>query len=48
LPWLNPGTDKWAKAVEALRTGYTIDKIKAKYQISKENETELLNLSELA
>lgn len=48
LPWLNPGTEKWEKAVEALQQGYTMDKIKAKYQITKANETQLLNQLELA
>jgi hypothetical protein len=43
LPWLNPGTDKWAKVLDALRQGYTMDQVKTKNQISKENETRLLN-----
>ena len=47
LPWLNPNTEKWTKAVEALQQGYTMDKIKAKYQITKANETQLLNQLEL-
>jgi hypothetical protein len=47
LPWLNPNTEKWTKALEALQQGYTIDKIKAKYQITKANETQLLNQLEL-
>lgn len=41
--WLNPGTDKWAKAVEALKGVYTLPQIKQKYRLSKENEEKLLN-----
>lgn len=43
LPVLMPGTEKWAKVLEALKQGYTMDQIKSKNQISKENETRLLN-----
>lgn len=44
--WLNPNTEKWNKAVESLRSGLvTIDQIKGKYSLSKENETKLINES---
>lgn len=43
LPWLNPGTDKWAKAVEYLKKpDGKIDEIKKKYAISKPNEAKLI------
>jgi hypothetical protein len=45
-PWLNPNTEKWSSAIEALRGGYDLAVIKKKYNISKENETKLLNESE--
>jgi hypothetical protein len=37
-PWLNPKTDKWTSAIQALIDGYDLAVIKKKYQISKENE----------
>jgi len=46
--WLNPKTEKWSSAIEALRGGYDIAVIKKKYNISKENETRLLNELEQA
>jgi len=46
LPWLNPGTEKWTKAVEAIQSGYTVGKIKEKYKLSKENEALLLDQAE--
>lgn len=42
-PWLNPKTEKWNSAIQALIDGYDIGVIKKKYNISKENETKLLN-----
>jgi hypothetical protein len=48
LPVLMPGTEKWAKVLEALKQGYTMAQIKSKNQISKENETRLLNELEQA
>ena len=48
LPWLNPGTEKWEKVLDALRQGYTMAQVKTKNQISKENETKLLNELEQA
>jgi hypothetical protein len=39
--WLNPGTEKWASAIQALVDGYNLDVIKKKYQLSKENELKL-------
>lgn len=44
--WLNPNTEKWNKALESLRNGLvTIEQIKSKYSISKENEAKLINES---
>lgn len=48
LPVLMPGTEKWAKVLEALKQGYTMTQIKSKNSISKENETRLLNELEQA
>lgn len=43
-PWLNPNTETWSKAVEALKMGTTtIENIKKKYAISKPNEEKLLS-----
>jgi hypothetical protein len=42
-PWLNPNTEKWSSAIQALVDGFDISVIKKKYNISKENETKLLN-----
>lgn len=42
-PWLNPKTEKWSSAIQALIDGYDLEVIKKKYNISKENETKLLN-----
>jgi hypothetical protein len=39
--WLNPGTDKWNLAIQALVDGFNLDVIKKKYQLSKENELKL-------
>lgn len=37
--WLNPNTETWTKAVEAMKTGSTtLDKIKVKYSLSVKNE----------
>ena len=43
LPLLTPGTEKWAKVLEALKNGYTMTQIKSKNYITKENEERLLN-----
>jgi hypothetical protein len=43
LPWLNPGTDQWQKAVTALKGQYKMADIKKKYRLSKENEEKLQN-----
>jgi hypothetical protein len=48
LPVLMPGTEKWAKVLDALKQGYTMEQIKSKNQISKETETKLLNELEQA
>jgi hypothetical protein len=39
--WLNPGTEKWNSAIQALIDGFNLDVIKKKYQLSKENELKL-------
>jgi hypothetical protein len=39
--WLNPGTEKWASAIQALVDGFNLEVIKKKYQLSKENELKL-------
>lgn len=39
--WLNPNTPQWSKAIEFLSGEGTIEKIKSKYNISKENEEKL-------
>lgn len=41
-PWLNPNTDNWTKAVNALKGDYTIEDIEKKYKLSKENKVQLL------
>jgi hypothetical protein len=41
LPFLVPNTDKWKSAIKALNEGYTLPKIKEKYQITPENEIKL-------
>lgn len=41
-PWLNPKTDKWNSAIQALIDGYDLEVIKRKYMISKDNEILLL------
>lgn len=41
--WLNPDTKEWSKVLEALKGGFTIDQVKKKYNISKENQTKLEN-----
>ncbi len=44
LLWLNKGSAEWKMAVTAIREGVrTISDVKAKFQISKQNETDLLN-----
>lgn len=40
--WLNPNTKEWAKVQDAIKNGYTIEQVKKKYNISKENETKLI------
>jgi hypothetical protein len=37
-PWLNPKTEKWNSAIQALIDGYDLAVIKKKYNISKENQ----------
>lgn len=41
LQWLNAGTDKWKEALKFLKNGGTMDQIKKKYKLSKENEQKL-------
>ena len=38
LPELKPNTDNWEKVVKAIENGFTIEQIKKKYTITKENE----------
>jgi len=45
-PWLNPNTETWTKAVNALKNGSVlIEAIEKKYSISKENKEKLLSES---
>ena len=44
-PWLNPGTENWKNCIKAMSDGFTINDFKKKYNISKENESKLLNES---
>jgi len=37
-PELKPNTDNWVKVVKAIENGFTIEQIKKKYTITKENE----------
>ena len=39
--WLNPNTSRWDGAVKFIAEGGTIESIKAKYNISKDNEAKL-------
>lgn len=41
-PWLNENTKAWADVVTFLVGGGTMDKVKTKYAISKENEKKLI------
>lgn len=41
-PWLNPKTEKWNSAIQALIDGYDLEVIKKKYMISKDNEILLM------
>ena len=41
LPELLPNTEAWNKVVAALKNGNTIDQVKTKYSISKENQLKL-------
>ena len=38
-PYLNPNTEKWNSAIQALIDGYDLEVIKRKYTLTKENET---------
>jgi hypothetical protein len=40
-PWLNPNTEAWRKVVKAMKEGFTLDQVKKKYAISKDNEKKL-------
>jgi len=42
-PKLNPGTQVWDKAVEFLKKNGTIEQVKAKYDLTPENEQTLMN-----
>lgn len=39
--WLNPNDTNWAKVVKAMKDGFTIDQVKKKYAISKDNQKKL-------
>lgn len=41
-PWLNKGTPEFKKVEAAVKDGYTLDQVKAKYNVSKEVQ-QLLN-----
>lgn len=43
LPFLQPNTEAWGKALIALKGIYKIDDIKKKFKITKENEDKLMN-----
>lgn len=40
-PWLNPNTEAWTKVVKAMKEGFTLDQVKKKYAISKDNQKKL-------
>jgi hypothetical protein len=40
-PSLNPGTPQWVNAIKYLKGTGTIDGIRTKYELSKENEETL-------
>ena len=40
-PWLNPNTEAWNKVVKAMKEGFTLDQVKKKYAISKDNQKKL-------
>jgi hypothetical protein len=42
-PWLNEGTPEFAKALEWVKAGNSIDKIKEKYSVSKSVQEKLTN-----
>ena len=44
-PWLNTGSDQWKEAVKYLSGEGTIEKIEAKYKLSKENREKLITES---
>ena len=46
LPWLNPKTDLWTKAILHLKNGGKIEDIKLKYKLSKSNEEQLIKEGE--
>lgn len=43
LPELKPDTEQWGMAIKALTEGYTIEKIKQRFTLSKENEAKLIS-----
>ena len=45
LPELLPNTPAWKSAIDALKNGYTMTKIRTKYIVSEENEMELITQS---
>jgi hypothetical protein len=43
---LNSSHKVWKNVVVGLKSGYTIEQVKAKYEVSKEVEEELLKLKD--
>lgn len=43
--WLNPDTQLWKDVVARVKSGVKIDEVKAHFQITKENETKLIEES---
>ena len=44
LEWLNPeDTEKFSRAIQAIKDGFTMKDIRKKYKVSKKVEEQLLN-----
>jgi len=41
-PWLNSNSDAWGKVIESLKNGYTMQQVLSKYNVSKVNQTHLM------
>jgi hypothetical protein len=44
-PWLNSNSDAWAKVIDSLKNGYTMQQVLKKYNISKVNQVHLMEAS---